>query len=79
MDPRYSPTWFWSRKGGYRREDKAHKDNSLAWPRSKTSCKMKIRRKKSSWVRTRLGFYLRTLYIVDLENNPETQLSHIKG
>jgi hypothetical protein len=36
-------------------------------------------RKKPSWIRTRLGFYLLTLYIVDLESNPETQPSHIKG
>jgi hypothetical protein len=43
------------------------------------SCKVKIRRKKPSWIRTRLGFYLPTLYVVDLESNPETQPSHIKG
>jgi hypothetical protein len=35
--------------------------------------------KKPSWIRTRLGFYLPTLYVVDLESNPETQPSHIKG
>jgi hypothetical protein len=42
-------------------------------------CKVKIRGKKPSWIRTRLGFYLPTLYVVDLESNPETQPSHIKG
>jgi hypothetical protein len=43
------------------------------------SYKAKIQRKKPSWIRARLGFHLPTLYVVNLESNPETQLSHIKG
>jgi hypothetical protein len=41
--------------------------------------KAKTRRKRPSWIRIRLGFYLPSLYVDVLENNPETPPSPIKG
>jgi hypothetical protein len=59
---------------------KAHEHNQLAWPRSQDlAYTTRTRRRRPSRTRTRLGFNLPHLSVINLENNPETQPSHIKG
>jgi hypothetical protein len=43
------------------------------------ACNARTRRTRPSRIRTRLGFHLPPLYVVNLESNPETQPSHING
>jgi hypothetical protein len=71
FEPRYKPV---------EKIIKAHKHNQLAQPRSQDwACTARTRSRRPSQTRTRLGFNLPHLSVINLENNPETQPSHIKG